>query len=113
MPKIGDLISKLQINGKTFEKPEWGSTTHKLKCQIRNAENFKEAMHARTTFSVNSGVDIPADLYIREMRDSLDSPRYKELAPWNPIFNKPKNIITYHKVKVSDNAEQLQTAWQG
>lgn len=109
MPKIGNLISKLQINGKTFEKPEWWSTKHKLKCNIRDAENFKEAMHARTTFRVNSREDIPADLYIREMQAALDSPQFKELAPWNPIFNKTKNIITYPKIK-ADYAEQLETA---
>ena len=108
MPKIGNLITKLQINGKTFEKPEWWSTKHKLKCNLRDAENFKETMHARTTYQINSGNDIPADLFIREMQASLDSPSYKELAPWNPIFNKQKNIITYPKTRRIDNiADEL------
>ena len=75
MPKIGNLISKLQINGKTFEKPEWWSTKHKLKCEVRNTEQFKEAMNARTTLHVNSGTHITVDLYIKELQASLDFPQ--------------------------------------
>ena len=106
MPKIGDLVSKLQIDGKTFKNPEWWSTKHKLKCSVRG--KYLEKVNARTTLRINSGEDISSDSFIREMEAELDSSKYKELAPWNPIFNKQKNIITFRKVRQSEvNAEEL------
>ncbi len=108
MPKIGDLVSKLQIKDKTFKNPEWWSTKHKLKRNLRENEEYIEKLNARTTLKINSGDDISSDTFIREMQASLDSPRYGELAPWNPIFNKSKNIIIFRKIpKTEITAEDL------
>ena len=100
MSKIGNLISKLQIDGKTFKNPEWWSTKHKLKCNVRDNEEFVTRVDLKKSYQVNSETEMPSDLLISEMRAALDSPRFSEFAPWNPVFRKSNPIITLRKEKV-------------
>lgn len=97
MAKIGNLVSKLQINGKTFQQPEWWSTQHKLTKHVKEMEIFKVKIDTNTSFTVNSGNNLASDKFIRELQTKLDSKQYSELAPWNSIFNKAKPIILFKK----------------
>ena len=94
MAKIGDLVTKLQIDGRTFENPEWWFTQHKLKKQIKQEDMFRTKIGA-ALYRVNSGNNLSADTFTKQLKASLDSPKYKDLAPWNKIFNIGKNIIIF------------------
>ncbi len=94
MAKIGDLVTKLQIGEKTFKNPEWWSTQHKLKREVKQEELFKPKINT-ATYSVNSFKNLSADTFVKELKSNLDFPRYKEFAPWSSMFNKYKNIIIF------------------
>lgn len=95
MPKIGNLISKLQIEGKTFNNPQWWSTKSKLKSSIKSMENFKTHLNAKNFYTVNKNDSQTAEMLIRSFKSDLDAPKYGEFASWNPMFKKEKNMVVY------------------
>lgn len=96
MPKIGDLVSKLQVGNKTFKNPEWWSTQHKLKKDAKLAELLKVKIDI-AEFSVNKSVQELADVTTNNMLANLDMFKYREFAPWSNIFKKTKSIILFKK----------------
>ncbi len=96
MPKIGDLVSKLQVGNKTFKNPEWWSTQHKLKKDAKLAELLKVKLDI-AEFSTNKQVEESFNLKIHNMMANIDIPKYNEFAPWSNIFKKTKSIVLFRK----------------
>lgn len=104
MVRFADLVSKITIEktttkAKVFKNPEWWSTQHKLKKEVKNAEMIKEAAKSAGFNSSYKVITLenqpPVDQFIREMRTKLDWQQYNTYAPWNPIFNKSDTIIVF------------------
>lgn len=97
MAKIGDLVSKLQIGERTFKNPEWWSTQHKLKCQIKEENILNPRLSVMNSYKVCDENSISSDEFVRHLQSELDNPKYKEYAPWSNIFDKAKNLIVFKK----------------
>ena len=99
MVKLSEAISTLKIDGKTFTNPEWWSSKHKLTRQVKNEVLTKELIQKHTerlvgSLEVNTLESQPStDVYIREMQTLLDTDKFSEFAPWNPVFRKTKPIF--------------------
>ena len=93
MPKIGDLISSLEIKGKKMEAPDWWATKHKLKKEAQSMEMTRAKLDLQKSYEVNSANDISAEEYAAQMRSGLDLPAYNEYAPWSSIYRPSKTII--------------------
>ena len=103
MPRLSEAISTLKIDGKTFTSPEWWSSKHKLTRQVKNENLTKELIQKHTqklvgSLEVNTLESQPsADVYVRQMQTLLDTDKYGDFAPWNPIFRKSRPIFIDRK----------------
>ena len=102
MPKLSSMIGSLSIDGKDFKNPEWWAAKHKINREIKKETKRIEMLNsikANARFSgtceKSSLAPLSADEFIRSMKTQLDSPKFSEFAPWNPMFKNSKNIITF------------------
>ena len=102
MPKLSSMIGSLSIDGKNFKNPEWWAAKHKINREIKKETKHIEMLNsikANAQFSVSYAktnlAQLSADEFIRSMKTQLDSPKFSEFAPWNPMFKNSKNIITF------------------
>jgi len=93
MPKIGDLVSSLQIRGNKIEAPDWWATKHKLKKEAQTMEMLRTKIDVKKSYEVNRADNRSADQIAGEMMAALDLPAYSEFAPWSNIYRPSKTII--------------------
>ncbi len=100
MPKLSDVVTTLRVQGKTFNKPEWWSSAHKLKREVKvqqYLESIKANSNLRTSYRVTPLNTLSADEYAARCKDDCALENDGDLAPWNPVFRKFKTIILYKK----------------
>ncbi len=95
MPKLSLMVSKLQVDGKTFNNPEWWSSKHKLTKKVKKAQivesiakDYVKGKLRSVCYRLNSAEEERVDAYVRQMSTLLDYPQYTEYAPWSPVFRK-------------------------
>ena len=93
MPRIGDLVSSLEIKGKKIEAPDWWATQHKLKKEAKTMEMTRVKLDTQKSYEVNTVSELSAEAYAARMRAELDLPQYNEFAPWSNIHRPSKTII--------------------
>lgn len=98
MPKLSEALTTLTVGGKKFQNPEWWSSKHKLTRKVKQENTIKEIIQ-RNTPKIGGQFEVvtlenqpPADVYVRQMQTMLDSEKFSEFAPWNPIHRKT-NIV--------------------
>lgn len=100
MPKIGNLINKLQIGDKVYTQPEWWSTNHKLRKVTKNYE-YLQSIKANSTlnssYRIVDNQEKSVNEVIKEYIGKLNRAEYSELAPWNTVFQNFKTLILFHK----------------
>lgn len=103
MPKLSEALTTLTVGGKKFQNPEWWSSKHKLTREVKREISTKEIVQ-RLTPRIGGQLEVvtlekqpSADIYVRQMQTMLDSEKYKEFAPWNPIHRKTKIIFINRK----------------
>ena len=102
MPRMFDLVGKLDVRGHQYNDPDWWNTAHKLKKRIKAGEFLKtlgKDANFKTQLKVSTISDQPElDTFIHEALTNLESgEKYSEIAPWNPVFRKTKTILTFKK----------------
>lgn len=100
MPQLGYLISKLQVGEKTYNSPEIWNSKHKITRAAKKAQklaSIKANSLLNSSYKVCDNNYLPADSYVKTLSSKLDYPRYKEIAPWSPVFSKMKQIILFKK----------------
>lgn len=100
MPQLGYLISKLQVGEKTYNSPEIWNSKHKITKVTKKAQklaSIKANSLLNSSYKVCDNNELPVDSYLKTLSSKLDSPNYKEIAPWSTIFNKMKQIILFKK----------------
>lgn len=100
MPKIGQLISKIQVGDKTFKNPEVWNSAHKMKKAAKKAQmlaSIKANINLNTSYKICEAKDLNYDSYVSSLSSQLDSSKYAEFAPWSTKFNKMKQIILFKK----------------
>ena len=105
MPTLADSISKLKIDGKTFNNPQWWSSTHKITRQVKKANEMKDLyrkyigkINLKTSYKIVTVDEIPrTDIYIKRLRQDAGNVEFNTFAPWNSIFNKYKTLIMFDK----------------
>lgn len=103
MVKLSEALTTLTVGNKKFKNPEWWSSKHKLTREVKSENALKDAIQ-RHTSKIGGQLEIitietqpPMDVYVRQMQTLLDSDKYKEFAPWNPIHRKTKTIFIDNK----------------
>jgi hypothetical protein len=88
MAKIGDMVSLLKIDNKTFKNPEWWKTRHKLKQELNLYARFKESIKLNNSYYISG-------------HDTFEKNQYKlpEYANWDPIFRAGKTLVVFSKKK--------------
>lgn len=99
MPKIGNLVSSLEIKGRKIDTPDWWATKHILKKEAKTMEMTKVKVDLGKSYEVNSGIETSAEAYAAQMRASLDLPQYDEFAPWCNIHRPSKTIVILRDYK--------------
>lgn len=100
MPQLGYLISKLQVGDKVYNNPEIWNSNHKMKKFAKKSQeltNIKANSLLNSSYRVFDNNELPVDTYVKTLSSQLDAIKYAELAPWNPLFNKMKQIILFKK----------------
>lgn len=99
MPTLADAVKLLKVGDKTFDSPQWWSTQHKLKKQVKYNEVVKKVAQKanfRTSYNVVTLENQPTiDEYVANMSTKTLQSSYNEFAPWNSAFRKSKTIITF------------------
>ncbi len=100
MPKIGHLISKLQVGDRVFDNPEVWNSAHKIKKAAKKAErlaSIKANSLLNSSYRVSEFNHDSCDVYVRNLTSQLDSSKYSQFAPWNNMYKKSKQIILFKK----------------
>lgn len=96
MPKIGDLVSILQVGNKTYQKPQYWSTKHKLKKTLKMEQLCKLKVNLNSSYRVNSNEPKNGIQTINKYNSSLvNLSEDKELAPWAPELKRFKTLILF------------------
>ena len=102
MPKIGHLISKIQVGDRTFKNPEVWKSAHKMKKAAKKAQrlaSIKANIDLKASYRVFDAKEQSYDSYVSTLSSKLDSAKYAEFAPWSEKFSKTKQIILFKKGK--------------
>jgi len=100
MARIGDLVSSIQVGKKRFKKPEWWSTTHKLKKEIKYEQYCKANSNLTCSYRINTaGESKDINSIVSNYISDLSSDSHKVFAPWNPMFRQFKTIVIFRKNK--------------
>ena len=100
MPKIGHLISKLQVGDTVFNNPEVWNSAHKIKKVTKKDEklaSIKANSLLNSSYRLSRTPIANSDVYVRSLISELGNPKFSEFAPWNTLFNKTKQIILFRK----------------
>jgi hypothetical protein len=95
MPKLSLLVSKLNVDGKTYNNPEWWASKHKITRKVKREQIYNDLIQQHIKGKLDTSVSYrlngeaeTADSYVKRMSTLLDVPQYSEYAPWNPVFRK-------------------------
>ena len=100
MPRLSDVVATLNVRGKVFDKPEWWSSAHKLKRELKKTQwlkDIKANSDLRFSYSVSPLEPLSVDKYVSSCKDYCSTDKFAEFAPWNPMFAKVKSLILFKK----------------
>ena len=100
MPKIGHLISKIQVGNRVFDNPEVWNSAHKMKKAEKKSQrlaSIKANILLNSSYRVTEIKPDSYDVYVSSLQAKLDSSKFQEFAPWNTMFNKTRQIILFKK----------------